>query len=47
MDRFYRNIFDETIDISAISQMRFSVRYTFLGKVFERFLAFIDCYTKI
>jgi hypothetical protein len=45
--RFYSIIFDETTDISAISQMSLSVRYTLSGKVFERFLAFVDCHNKI
>uniref|UniRef100_A0A2S2PHI8 Repressor of the inhibitor of the protein kinase n=1 Tax=Schizaphis graminum TaxID=13262 RepID=A0A2S2PHI8_SCHGA len=45
--RFYSIIFDETTDISAISQMSLSVRYTQSGKIFERFLAFVDCHTRI
>lgn len=46
--KFYSIIFDETTDISAISQMSLSVRYTTQsGKTFERFLAFVDCHDKI
>lgn len=45
--RFYSIIFDETTDISVISKMSLSVRYTQSGKIFKHFLAFVDCQTRI
>lgn len=45
--KYYSIIFDETTDVSASSQMSLSVRYIYLGKVFERFVSFIDCHSYI
>jgi hypothetical protein len=40
-------MFDETTDVSVISQMSYSVRYLKSGKVFERFISFVNCHKKI
>lgn len=45
--KFYSIIFDETTDLSAISQMSLSIRHIQSGKMFERFLAYIDCHKEI
>lgn len=45
--KYYSIMFDETTDVSVISQMSFSVRYLKSGKVFERFISFVNCHKKI
>lgn len=45
--KYYSIIFDETTDVSVISQMSFSVRYLKSGKVFERFISFVNCHKNI
>ncbi|XP_022168671.1 uncharacterized protein LOC111032596, partial [Myzus persicae] len=45
--KYYSIIFDETTDVSVISQMNFSVRYLKSGKVFERFISFVNCHKNI
>jgi hypothetical protein len=45
--KYYSIMFDETTDVSVISQMSFSIRYLKSGKVFERFISFFNCHKKI
>ncbi|XP_060868781.1 uncharacterized protein LOC132943724 isoform X8 [Metopolophium dirhodum] len=45
--KYYSIIFDETTDVSTISQMSLSIRYIYSGKVFERFVTFIDCHSSM
>jgi len=42
--KFYSIMFDETTDISKMSQMSLIIRYIYNEKVYERFIAFIDCH---
>jgi len=42
--KFYSIMFDETTDISKMSQMSLIIRYIHNEKVYERFIAFIDCH---
>ncbi|XP_016664821.2 52 kDa repressor of the inhibitor of the protein kinase-like [Acyrthosiphon pisum] len=42
--KFYSIMFNETTDISKMSQMSLIVRYIYNEKVYERFIAFIDCH---
>ncbi|XP_060845263.1 52 kDa repressor of the inhibitor of the protein kinase-like [Rhopalosiphum padi] len=45
--KYYSIIFDETTDVSTVSQMSLSIRYIYSGKVFERFVTFIDCHSSM
>lgn len=42
--KFYRIMFDEATDISKMSQMSLVIRYIYNEKVYERFIAFVDCH---
>lgn len=42
--KFYSIMFDETTDISKMSQMSLIIRYIYNEKIYERFIAFIDCH---
>lgn len=42
--KYYSIMFDETTDISRVSQMSLIIRYFYNGKIIERFVAFIDCH---
>lgn len=43
--RFYSIIFDETTDISHVSQMSLVLRYVHNNIIKENFIAFIDCHS--
>jgi len=45
--KYYSIIFDETTDVSTISQMSLSIRYIYFGKVFGRFVTFINCHSSM
>jgi hypothetical protein len=45
--KYFSIIFDETTDVSKISQMSLSIRYNYSGKIFERFVTFIDCHSSM
>lgn len=42
--RFYSIMFDETTDLSHVSQMSLVLRYVFNDKIKESFIEFIDCH---
>lgn len=42
--RFYSIMFDETTDLSHVSQMSLVLRYVFNDKIKENFIEFIDCH---
>lgn len=41
---FYSIIFDETADVSNISQLRLLARFIYEKQVEEHFLDFVDCH---
>lgn len=43
-NKYFSIIFDETTDISHVSQMSFVLRYVHKGIVKENFIAFINCH---
>ena len=45
--KFYSVIFDETTDISHLSQMSLVIRYVHKAVVKENFIAFIDCHAYV
>jgi len=45
--KYYSIIFDETTDVSTVFQMSLNIRYIYSGKVFERFVTFIDCHSSM
>jgi len=42
--KFYSVIFDETTDISKISQLITVIRYVYKNEVYEDFVEFLDCH---
>lgn len=45
--KYFSILFDETTDLSNISQMCLIIRYILHGKSYERFLTFIDCHSYV